>query len=642
MENGVERDERAIGTRTRIVARDDFGAIVAAEVAISQRVVALGCGPHGHGAVGRTTNAFGDAVAFDVFEEEAGAAAHVSRLMDLEKDGERVALVAPAHLLADARLALRAIAAMRLPVVFHALADRGYEGAFALADLGWGVLFASGALDSVDLSLIARRAAEDSGIPFLIVHERSIVRQLEPVGPPDPALCEAFLGPAFERVRKISDPAHPIHAKIGERAFAERVPFAIGSAMRGLQSFTGRRHDTIDWSPVDGAAVMLVGAGVLGDALLGEAGRLRALGQDVGAVKLTALRPFPGPRLIRALAKAHVVTVLEATDEPLAQSNPLTREVKAAFADALTWAPEYPGIGRLPRIHSGVVGIGGYDLEAGDVEAVVRNMVEGEQGKRHFAFGPDGGLAAVHSPAAIRQNTTSAAMRGRVASLETANACAELCTTVISSALALKCRASVRPSAGAEGNGAAFDLLAARERPRGVSTPLAFGLIAFEDPAALVSGNPLARLVSGSVLAVPTSESTAEGLWAELPSYVKAIAFDREVRVVGFPSFSPGEDGDSAWMTASAFAGLALLFFAGVSLHLGRASRAAVDGPLVEREVVAALRAFGATDARAEKAGKVARLAFDAHLDVTREIVDQDLAAIRVGRRDARAGALEG
>jgi hypothetical protein len=123
---------------------------------------------------------------------------------------------------------------------------------------------------------------------------------------------------------------------------------------------------------------------------------------------------------------------------------------------------------------------------------------------------------------------------------------------------------------------------------------------------------------------------------------VKAIAFDREVRVVGFPSFSPGEDGDSAWMTASAFAGLALLFFAGVSLHLGRASRAAVDGPLVEREVVAALRAFGATDARAEKAGKVARLAFDAHLEVTREIVDQDLAAIRIGRRDARAGALEG
>jgi pyruvate/2-oxoacid:ferredoxin oxidoreductase alpha subunit len=636
MENGVERGENATGAtgkRARAIAKDAFGAILTAESTIAQRVVAVGI-PLGSGA--------GDAVAFEAFADSDQVTAQVTRLMGWAEEGERVALVAPSHALAAARVALRTMATKRLPAVFHALADHGYEGAFALADLGWGVLFASGALDSIDLSLVARRAAEDSGTPFLIVHERSAVRRLEPVVPPDSELCEAFLGPPLGRMRKIADPAHPIHAKIAERAFAERVPFAIGSAMRGLEAFTGRRHDTIEWSPMDGAAVMLVAAGALGEAVLGEAARLRASGKDVGAVKLTALRPFPGPRLIRALARAHVVTVLEATDEPLAQSNPLTREVKAAFADALTWAPDYPGIGRLPRIHSGVVGIGGHELESGDLDAIVRNMTDGEQGKRHFAVGPQSGLAPAPSAAVAPGPATSASMRGRVADFETASACAELCATVIASALALKCRVSVRPSAGVEGEGAAFDLDAARERPRGASVPLSVGLVAFDDPGALVAGNPLARVVHGSIVAIPTSQETAAGFWAEMPAYVKAIAFDRGVRIVGFPTIPEGDDLDRRWMIAAAFAGVALLSIAGGSVHLGRSSRAAVDGRLVEREVIATLRAFGADAARAEKAGHVARVAFEAKLEVPRETIERDLASVRLGRRDARAGALEG
>ncbi len=650
MENGVERGENsggAAGKRARAVAKDALGAILSAELSIAQRVVALGIPSSSPtGAPGGALNAFGDPVVFEGFEDGRDAAAHAARLAHWAEEGERVALIAPSNELAAARVALRAIAAKRLPAVFHALADHGYEGAFALADLGWGVLFAAGVLDSIDLSLVARRAAEDSGTPFLIVHERSLVRHLEPVASPDAALCEAFLGPPLGRVRKVTDPGHPIHAKIGERAFAERVPFAIGSAMRGLESFSGRRHDTIEWSPADGAAVMLVGAGALGEALLGEAARLRAGGRDVGAVKLTALRPFPGPRLIRALARAHVVTVLEAADEPLAQSNPLTREVKAAFADALTWAPDYPGIGRLPRIHSGVVGISGHELEAGDLDAVVRNMIEGEQGKRHFVFGPHSELALPASEGVAPQTGTStsvrSSMRGRVTDFETAGACAELCATVIASALALKCRVSVRPSAGAEGEGAAFDLEAARDRPRGASVPVSVGLVAFDDQGALVAGNPLARVVHGSVIAIPTSQVTADGLWAEMPAYVKAVAFDRGARIVGFPAVPPDDDPDRRWMIAAAFAGVALLSIAGTSVHLGSGSRATVNGPLVEREVIVALQALGSSGARAERAGQVARRAFEAGLEVPRETIERDLAAVRLGRRDARAGALEG
>ncbi|MFX8000795.1 hypothetical protein ABTK84_20200, partial [Acinetobacter baumannii] len=62
-------------------------------------------------------------------------------------------------------------------------------------------------------------------------------------------------------------------------------------------------------------------------------------------------------------------------------------EVKSAFADALTWAPDYPGIGRIPRIVSGVVGTDGHELDAHDIDAIVQNAVADERGKRAFSLG---------------------------------------------------------------------------------------------------------------------------------------------------------------------------------------------------------------------------------------------------------------
>jgi pyruvate-ferredoxin/flavodoxin oxidoreductase len=168
------------------------------------------------------------------------------------------------------------------------------------------------------------------------------------------------------------------------------VPFALASAFRDLEALTGRHRDALRRSPPGQGAeamLMLVGLGRLGARLLAEVPRVRALGHDVGAVTLTAMRPFPGARAVRFLARAHAVTVLEHTDEALAQSNAVTRELKAAFVDALTWAPDYPGIGRVPRVHSGVLRSVTRELEAEDVDAIVRNMLAGDGGRRFFVLG---------------------------------------------------------------------------------------------------------------------------------------------------------------------------------------------------------------------------------------------------------------
>ncbi len=633
MENGVHRGEASSKHHAHLRARDALGAVGLAEGAISQHVGLVGVSLEL-----RETNVFGQHV-----QVERGELAEplAERCRARAALGERVTLVATAQSLLAARPLLRRILGDRLGVVFHAFADQGAADAIALGDLGWGVVFASGVEDSLDLSLAARRAAEDSGTPFLVVHERSATRHVEPVTGPSVELCEAFIGSVESRLKRTTDPAHPAHAKVGSRAFAERVPFALGSAMRELESFTSRRHDMLERSPNADAPIMLVGLGALGDSLLAEVERLRAQGHEVGAVKLTAYRPFPGARLIRALARALVVTVVEGTDEPLAQSNPLAREVKSAFADALTWAPEYPGIGRIPRIVSGVAGVGD---DAFDLDAMVRNMLEGERGKRQFVQGADAELALAPEPVAHPRapQPQGFSMRGLVADVPTAEACAELCSGVVASVLGLRARASVRALRRQDGPGGEFDLVAARDRPRGVHAPRAARLVALADAEALAHGNPLARLAHGGVVALPTRQPTAEALWAEVPPFVKAIVHDRGARLLGYEPVDSKERSEASWLVAATLAGVALAAFGRAGpRHAGDAEgmgRPAVDGSLVAREVEEALAVSGVDAGVARRAAEVARRVIEAHVEVPRSLIERDEDAVRLGRRDARAG----
>ncbi len=264
----------------------------------------------------------------------------------------------------------------------------GLAPALSLDDLLWGMLLGAGVSDAVDLALIARRAAEDSGCPFFVVHEGSHAHAVEPVAAPSRELCEAFVGRAAGRARRTASPGDAT-GSAGDRAFAERVPFALSSAMRELETLTGRHHDVIERVPASDAPVALVGAGALGDSLLADVDRLRAGGHDVAGVRVVAWRPFPAPRLVKALGRALAVTVLERVDLPLASGAPLAVQIKAAFADALTWAPDYPGVGRIPRIVSGVIAPE-REVDSTDLDAIVHNVIADERGKRAFLLGGEG------------------------------------------------------------------------------------------------------------------------------------------------------------------------------------------------------------------------------------------------------------
>ncbi len=554
----------------RMVLSDASAALALAEQAVGSRVIAQTADPSSADALLATAHAAAE-------------------------EGERVAVVARAESLAASREAMRRISQARLAVVAHAIAGHGGEDLAALSDLGWGVLCASGPEDSFDLALIARRAAEDSGVPFVVVHahghaEAGTGRAHAMVALPQAKACQDFVGPA-SRMKPRHDPSHPSLAPLGDRAFAERVPFALGSALREYANVSGRRHDVFDKVPLGEAPLMLVGMGPVGDALFHAVSELRARGYDVGAVHVSTLRPFPGAKLVKALARALAITVLEPADEPMAHGGLLAREVKSAFTDALTWAPGFPGIGRIPKLF---VGVTGPSFDVNDLAAICDNMLADERGRRSFSFADADHRLPVATTAGPRNASTS--IRWVLDDVATANVALSVTAAVLASALGLRAHGLVTPER--TGTSATVDLVATREHARGAMARREPRLVISTDRG-IASASTIAPLAPGAVLAVLSGAGDPN-----LPDAARVLVRERRVRALPLAWGGAAEDATFAIAATCA----------GASLALGaRVQRTMLDPIVVARLVAEDLTTRGVTDPgpMAERA----RRAFEATLE---------------------------
>lgn len=436
--------------------------------------------------------------------------------------GERVAIIASASALATARETLRKIAAARLGVVAHAIAGHGGEDLPALTDLGWGVLSAAGPEDSFDLTLVARRAAEDSGIPFLVVHglahaNNPAGRAVAMVGIPHDRAIQQFVGVAGAPKQRPSG---------GDRAFAERVPFALGAALRDYGTVTGRKHDVFDKVPLGETPLVLVGTGPVGDALFCAVSELRSRGYDVGAVHITSLRPFPGPKLVKALARALAITVLEPADEPLTHGALLARDVKSAFSDALTWVPGFPGIGRIPKL---VVGATGAAFDISDLAAACENMLADEHGRRIFSF-VETEHALARAPETDKELDRDLSLRFVVDDVDVADAILKVLGPAIANGAGLRVHAIVT----ANPHGAVLDVLATKNVARGGMARRPPRLIVSTERG-VSSAGAVVPLSDGAVLAVVGHEPSAV-----LPEAARTVVREKRAKVLPLPSAPDG------------------------------------------------------------------------------------------------------
>jgi pyruvate-ferredoxin/flavodoxin oxidoreductase len=112
-----------------------------------------------------------------------------------------------------------------------------------------------------------------------------------------------------------------------------------------------------------------------------------------GCLNVCCFRPFPARQIVNALKNCTAFTVFERLDDPLSTTgNHLTREIKAAFCDAVQGTNGQEKIDRIPRVYHGAAGLGSRDVRPGDIIAAFNNMMK-PNGQHFFCVGIDHALA---------------------------------------------------------------------------------------------------------------------------------------------------------------------------------------------------------------------------------------------------------
>lgn len=450
---------------------------------------------------------------------------------------------------------LYAIAGKRLPVVFHigarALTSQslnvhaGHDDVMGVADCGWGILFGRNAQEAGDLALIARRAAEDSETPFLNVQDGFLTTHtIENVRLPEPELMEHFVGDPRLKLRSYFDPATPLQSgtvqnqdsymkgKIAQRFFYDRVKPKLEAAMREFSDLTGRRYGLVDGYRLEDARFAIVGMGSMLETAAATVDWIRSeLGLKVGTLHVTSFRPFPGPEIVDALAGVDAIAVIERMDNPMAQSNPLTAEIKAAFADALVGTPGYPRIHRMPVIYSGTAGLGSRDVRPGDFVAAVENMSRPGDGLRYFTLGIKHDLALAPRVDPNVQPPGTFAMRGHSVGGFGSVTTNKVIATIVGDLFGLYVQAY--PLYGSEKKGlpTTYYLSVADQPIRTHCELKEVDFVPLNDTNAFNLGNPLAGLRDGGIVFVQSHETDPAKVWASIPIYGRKLIRDHNIRV---------------------------------------------------------------------------------------------------------------
>jgi pyruvate-ferredoxin/flavodoxin oxidoreductase len=308
--------------------------------------------------------------------------------------------------LEDSQLQLARAVSRHLPLVVH-LTNRasrgpglglhtGHEAYHAAAHSGAFQLMAINVQEAVDLTLLARRVAEDTLVPGLVAIDRDeTARSAQEVRLPTRELLEAFLGrpgdsvpcptPAQaaifgqtrRRVPRYYDLERPVLAgpvysgsawslaAAGQRPYFEaHVDEALERHRVALTQLTGRSIDALATYRVDDAQSLLILEGAAFESVCPVIDVLRAEYKiSVGALAVRVLRPFPTAKLGSALRGKSWAIVLERAGHQLAPHPPLSNDLQSAISDT---GPNGP------QLTSAIYGLGPQPLQARDLIALCR------------------------------------------------------------------------------------------------------------------------------------------------------------------------------------------------------------------------------------------------------------------------------
>jgi pyruvate-ferredoxin/flavodoxin oxidoreductase len=496
-------------------------------------------------------NLFGDPLMFFEPESEHSAA---SVCEGFAVAGGRVTNFTSGQGLVLMKEVLYTISGKRLPVVMNigarALTSQGlnvhagHDDVMSVADCGWGMTFARNAQEAGDFCLICRRAAEATQTPFFNVQDGFLTTHtVETVKLPEPEFMKEYVGDPKAKLTNLMDPANPLMSgvvqnqdsymkgKIAQRWYYERVEPALQDAFDEFARKTGRRYDFVEPYRCEDADYILVGMGCYMETAKATVDYLRdKKGVKAGCLTVFVFRPLPGRQIVEALKDCHAFTVFERMDDPLSTTgNHLTREIKAAFCDAVTGQNGQEKTARVPRIYHGAAGLGSRDVRPADIIAAFHNMQT--DGQDFFCVGIDHPLALKRTEDPDLRPTGGFSMRGHSVGGFGSVTTNKVIATIAGNVFGKDVQAYPKYGSEKKGLPTTYYLTIADTHINMHSELEHVDLLCINDPTAILSPLTLKGLVPGGAIFMQSPYSEPAEVWTRVPAKNRKMLREKKVRV---------------------------------------------------------------------------------------------------------------
>jgi len=279
--------------------------------------------------------------------------------------------------------------AMRLPLVMS-VANRALSAPLSIwndhsdimgeRDAGWVQIFVENGQEAFDHTVCAFKIAEDHRVllptivnldGFILSH---VVEAIEMV---DQATVDRFL-PPYQPLINLN-PKKPVtmggfampelytEAKMAHQMALAGSYDTIVEVWKEWGDLTGRHYKPVETYQTQGAKVLLLTMGSLGEIAELAVDDLRAKGEAVGLVKLRLWRPFPFADFRAAVADAELIVVIDRALSVGGPGGPVMAEIRNAL---------YP-LDKRPQVMGYIAGLGGRDVPPGELIQVVKQAKAG-------------------------------------------------------------------------------------------------------------------------------------------------------------------------------------------------------------------------------------------------------------------------
>ncbi|MBM4069126.1 MAG: pyruvate ferredoxin oxidoreductase [Planctomycetes bacterium] len=450
---------------------------------------------------------------------------------------------------------LYTIAGKRLPVVMNigarALTSQGlnvhagHDDLMAVADCGWGMLFGRNAQEAGDLCLIARRAAEASCTPFFNIQDGFLTTHtVETVRLTEPEFMKDYIGDPKKKLVNLMDPANPMMSgvvqnqdsymkgKIAQRWYYDRIEDILKECFELFHQKTGRRYDFVEAHRCEDAEFILVGMGSYMETCKATVDYLRdKRGIPAGCLNVCCFRPFAAKQIVNALKNCTAFTVFERMDDPLSTTgNHLTREIKAAFCDALLGVNGQEKIDNIPRVYHGAAGLGSRDVRPADIIAAFHNMMK-PNGQHFFCVGIDHALALKRTEDPDLRPKGGFSMRGHSVGGFGSVTTNKVIATIAGNVFGKDVQAYPKYGSEKKGLPTTYYLTIGDSHIYMHSELEHIDLLCINDPTAMLNPLTLDGIQAGGAVFMQSPHAEPADVWKHMPASVQRIIREKKVRV---------------------------------------------------------------------------------------------------------------